>query len=147
MSNVKFDKFAQEANEFINELSEELGHPESQEQTLIILRSVMHTIRDRITIAESFNVLAQLPVMLKGIYVENWKYHEKPNKIRSLEEFKNDIKSRQEKYGETRFDWNLSTEEIVSRVMGKLRKYLDEGQVRHIEDQLPAEVKPLLHEI
>lgn len=146
MSNVKFDKFAQEANEFINELATELGHPENQEQTLIVLRSVLHSIRDRITIGESFDLLSQLPILLKGIYVEGWKYHEKPNTIRSLEEFKNDIKARQEKYGERQFDWDLSTEEIVSKTINKLRRYLDEGQIRHIEDQLPAEVKPLLHE-
>lgn len=146
MSKVKFDKFAQEANEFINELSAELGHEDNQEQTLIVLRSVLHAIRDRITIGESFNVLAQLPLILKGIYVEDWKYHDKPNKIRDLEGFKNDIKSRQEKYGETQFDWEMSTEEIVSKTIGKLRRYLDKGQLRHIEDQLPAEIKPLVHE-
>lgn len=146
MSNVKFDKFAQEANEFINELATELGHPDNQEQTLIVLRSVLHSIRDRITIGESFDLLSQLPIMLKGIYVEGWKYHEKPNTIRSLEEFKNDIKARQEKYGERQFDWDLSTEEIVSKTINKLRRYLTEGQIKHIEGQLPAEVKPLLHE-
>lgn len=144
MSNVKFDKYVQEANEFINELSEELGHPESQEQTVMALRAVLHTIRDRITIAESFDLMSQLPMVLKALYVEQWKYHDKPKEFTSVEEFKNEVKERQNKYGESRYDWELSTEEIISRVINKLRKYIDEGQLKHIEEQMPAEIKPLL---
>lgn len=144
MSTVKFDKFAQEANEFINELSEELGHPESKEQVLIAFRAVLHSIRDRITIGESLDVISQLPMMLKALYVEQWKYQEKPNKFDSIEEFKNNVKKRQEKYGEKQFDWSLSTEDIIARIIGKLGKYLDEGQLKHIEKQMPQEIKTLI---
>lgn len=145
MSTVKFDKFAQEGNQFIHELSDELGHPEDQQQVLIALRAVLHSIRDRITISESFDVISQLPMMLKALYVEQWKYQEKPNKFDSIEDFKNDIKTRQEKYGETRFDWSLSTEDIIGRIIGKLGKYLDKGQLKHIEEQMPQEIKSLIH--
>jgi uncharacterized protein (DUF2267 family) len=47
-TNLSFDKFAQEAHEYINELARELEHPEEKERVLIIWRAVMHTIRDRI---------------------------------------------------------------------------------------------------
>lgn len=144
MSHINFNKFAEEANGFINELAEELGHPENQEQTLIVLRAVLHTLRDRITISESFDVISQLPMILKGIYVEQWKYHEKPEKFSTIEEFKNEVKERQHLYGETRFNWDMPTEEIIAKTFNKLRKYLDEGQLRHIEDQMPAELKPLI---
>ena len=144
MSTVKFDKFAQEGNEFINELSDELGHPEDQQQVLTALRAVLHSLRDRITISESFDVISQLPMMLKALYVEQWKYQEKPNKFDSVEEFKNDVKERQKKYGEDQFDWGISTEDIIVRTIGKLGKYIDKGQMKHIEEQLPKELKSLI---
>lgn len=144
MSTVKFDKFAQEGNQFINELSDELGHSQDQQQVLTALRAVLHSLRDRITISESFDVISQLPMMLKALYVEQWKYQEKPNKFDSIEEFKNDVKERQKKYGEDQFDWGLSTEDIIARTIGKLGKYLDEGQMKHIEEQLPKELKSLI---
>ena len=52
---LPFDKYAQEAQAFLNKLSEDLGHKEEKQRTLIILRAVLHTVRDRITIAESFD--------------------------------------------------------------------------------------------
>lgn len=85
---LNFNKYAQEGNEFLKELAVELGHPEEINRTAIILRSVLHLFRDRITISESFDFLSQLPMFLKGIYVENWKYSEKPLRIKNLTEFK-----------------------------------------------------------
>ncbi len=55
----------------MNYLATELGHPEEKERVLKIWRAVMHTIRDRIHLGESFQVIAALPMILKGIYVED----------------------------------------------------------------------------
>ena len=84
---INFDKFAQEGNLFLKELAQQLGHPQEHARTGIILRAVLHTLRERITISESFNMLAQLPMFLKGIYVDNWKYSEKPVRINTKGEF------------------------------------------------------------
>lgn len=140
---LSFDQYAQEANAFMNELSGQLGHPESKEQTAIILRSVLHVLRDRISISESLDVLAQLPMFLKAIYVDQWKFRERPKKWSSINEFKEEIKEEQSKFGETDFDWPESTDKIAQMVFNSLRKYLTEGQVAHIEDNMPLELKPL----
>lgn len=139
---VNFEKFAQEANEFLNELARELGHAGDKEQTLIILRAVLHSLRDRISIAQSLNLTSSLPTIIRGIYFEHWKYKE-PDKYKSLEEFKNAVKTEQRKHGETRFDWPQSTEEIAAGVFNSLRKYLSEGQIEHIKGELPLEIREL----
>lgn len=143
---LNFDKFAQEGNAFINELSEKLGHPDDRAKTAIVLRSVLHSLRDRITIPQSLNLLNQLPMFLKAVYVENWKYHDKPAKVRSVEEFKDLVKSWQENYGETRFDWPESTEEIISMVFNCLGKYVSEGEVHKILNELPEEIRTMFGE-
>ncbi len=140
---INFDKFAQEGNLFLKELSQQLGHPDEQARTGIILRAVLHTLRERITIGESFNLLAQLPMFLKAIYVDNWKYKEKPKRISTKEEFFKEVEKHQDQYGEQQFNWEKSTEEIAGIVVRELGKYVSKGEFEDITAQLPNELKDI----
>lgn len=144
-SDLNFDKFAHEAYNYINELADELGHPEELNRVLIIWRSVMHTVRDRIHLGEAFQIIAPLPMIFKGIYVEGWKYNEKPPlNYNGIEEMKEEVKRRQALNGEEDFPWFLSTEKIILITLNSLCKFLSEGQLRQIADQLPLEIKEYL---
>lgn len=144
-SNLSFDKFAKEAYDYVNELARDLEHPEEKERVLIIWRAVMHTIRDRIHLGESFQVIHPLPMIFKGIYVENWKYSEKPPKdFSSIEEMKTEVEQIQKQYGEEDFPWKRSTEEIIVITLNSLGRFMSEDQLQHIKDQLPKEVKELV---
>lgn len=139
-----FDKHVKEINTYLKELSFELGHENDTEQTVRLLRAVLHTIRDRITIPESIDLLAQLPMMLKAIYVEQWSCHEKPPlSFDDIEGFTEAVKNKQAQFGERKFDWNESTEELAMIVISSLRKYITDGQAIHVMDQMPKEVKEL----
>jgi uncharacterized protein (DUF2267 family) len=143
---LNFDKFAQEGNAFMNNLCDKLGHPEDRSTGSIVLRSVLHCLRDRITIPQSFHLIAQLPMFLKAVYVENWKYHEKPEKVRTLDDFKDMVKLEQMKYGESRFEWPESTEEIIATVFNCLGKYISDGEAEKIMNELPEEIRELFAE-
>lgn len=139
-----FDKHVIEANEFVKNLSIELGHPDDQTQTIRLLRAVLHTVRDRITISESLDLLAQLPMMLKALYVEQWKYHEKPPlDYDDMAGLKEAVKREQEHMGEQKFDWPESTEDLIKIVLSSLRKYLTDGQAIHVMEQMPKEIKAI----
>ncbi len=140
---LNFDKYAQEGNQFINTLAEELGHPEETARSGIVLRAVLHTLRERITISESLHFLSQLPMFLKGIYVDNWKFREKPLDITTIEEFTSEVEKHQAQYGEQEFSWNRSTEEIVQIVLKTLNIYVSKGESEDIIAQLPAGLKEL----
>lgn len=139
-----FDKHVQEANEFVKELSNNLGHPEEQTQTIRLLRAVLHTVRDRIQVGESLDLISQLPMMLKALYVEQWKYHEKPPlNYDDMAGMAEAVKKEQERMGEQSFDWQESTEDLVKTVLSSLRKYISDGQAIHVMDQMPKEVKAI----
>ena len=105
----------------------------------------MHSIRDRIHLGESFQILAPLPMIFKGIYVEDWKYSEKPPKnFDTIEEMKEEVKATQAQYGEEDFPWKKSTEEIISITIDSLKQFLQEGQIKDLRDQMPKEVKELV---
>lgn len=135
------NKFAQEGFTFVNELSTELGHPGENEASSRLLRSVLHVMRDRITMSENLDVIAQLPMFLKAIYVEQWKYREKPLKFDTMEEFCNLVKEHQSRMGEREFNWDESTDVLVLRTFRALRKYLTQGAAGHVLDQMPKEIK------
>lgn len=140
---INFDKYAEEGKLFVNNLAEELGHPEEISRTGIVLRAVMHSLRERITISESLHFLSQLPMFLKAIYVDQWKYREKPLDLNTVEDFKEEVKQHQMQYGEQEFSWSKSTEEIIRIVFAELNTYVTEGEFEDIIAQMPKDLKGL----
>lgn len=138
-----FDQYAQEGKAFLRELAANLGHPEDEQTTARILRAVLHTFRDRITISENLDVLAQLPMFLKSVYVEQWKYRETPLKLRTLEDFKDAVKAEQARLGEQQFQWKEPTEEIIKTTFLSLKKFLTEGEAADVLSQMPKEIQEL----
>lgn len=140
---LNFQKYAQEGQSFVNDLAAELGHPEEVARTGIVLRAVLHTLRERITISESFHLLSQLPMFLKAIYVDQWKFSEKPLDIKTKEEFIAEVERHQHQYGEMEFSWNKSTEEIIRIVLSSLGKHISEGEYEDIIAQMPENIKEI----
>ncbi len=142
---INFNKFAQEGNEYLVDLAAELGHPEEAGRVGIVFRAVLHTLRDRLTIPESFHLLAQLPMFLKAVYVEDWKYRKQPIDISEREDFKDEVKHRQKQFGEQQFNWGKSTDEIIRIVVGSLLDYVSPEEFDDIIGQMPPEIKELLN--
>lgn len=85
---MNFDRHVASAAAFLDEIAEELGLPDDRERAGRILRVVCHTLRDRLTPTESFGVLSQLPLFVKGLYVEGWPMRSTPDrKIRTPGDF------------------------------------------------------------
>ena len=144
MNNPDFEKHVQGANEYLKTLAADLGHPEEKSRVFIIWRAVMHAIRERIQLGESLDLISQFPMLLKGYYVDNWKYSEKPSlSFDTIEGMKDQVKKYQDRYGEQQFNWSKSTEEIIAITLKSLERFLSEGQMEHIKGQMPQAVEPL----
>ncbi|MDT0651445.1 DUF2267 domain-containing protein [Autumnicola edwardsiae] len=142
---LNFETFSQDAHEYMNYLAQELGHPQEKSRVLKIWRAVMHTLRDRIHLGESLQLIDPLNAILKGIYVENWKFSEKPPlEYDTLEEMKDEVKKLQKFYGEDDFPWKKPTEEIILITLNSLQKFMDKSQLEHIRGQMPKEIKTFL---
>lgn len=144
---LNFEKYAHEGNSFIKELAGNLGHPEETARTGIILRAVLHALRGKLSIGESLDLVSQLPMFLKGIYVDNWEYSDKPSDIKTIEEFKDEVKRLQDFYGEQQFNWEMSTEDIIRTVLSSLGKYISGGEIEDIVTQMPRGLKKLFSEL
>jgi uncharacterized protein (DUF2267 family) len=143
---INFEKFAAEGNEFINQLSRNLGHEEEKGRVGILLRSVLHELRNCLTMAQSLNFISQLPMFLKAIYVEQWKFSKKPHRIKTLNDFAKRVEEEQWRLGEREFEWNQPTIDLVKTVLNTLHVYVSHGQIEDMLAELPEELKVLFPE-
>ena len=59
-----------------------------------VLRSVLHQLRDRLTLEEGVDLGAQLPLIVRGLYYDGWRPHRVPRKLtkeKFLDELSKDI--------------------------------------------------------
>ena len=67
-----FEKHLQEASRFIKNLAMQLGTPDDTDHAVRVLRSVFRALRRRIIPDESLHIVSQLPLVLKGMYVNHY---------------------------------------------------------------------------
>lgn len=142
---INFDKYAQEGNTYLNKLSSDLGHSDEKDRVATLVKSVLHALRDRITMASSLHFISQLPAFLKAVYVENWKYQEDVERLKTKEEFLGKVEENQQQFGEQDFDWNQSTEDLTGTVLASLSQYVTEGEMEDVMSQLPEDIREYFH--
>ncbi len=75
-----FDGTMQKTEIWLNELMAELEWEGKPEKTYFALRTVLHALRDRLTVEEAVQLGAQLPMLVRGFYYEGWTLKGKPHK-------------------------------------------------------------------
>ena len=71
--NHYFNPYAEKGNEFLDVLSDHLLVGDDVHRAVRILRSVLHALRDNLPVEVSLQFMAQLPMVVKALYVEGWK--------------------------------------------------------------------------
>ncbi len=99
---LDFEKHAAIANQFVRLVSEELQV--SRDMAGKIIRAVFHALRNRISHEESFELMAQLPMALKGVYADGWKFSKDYLHINEVNDFIDEIK--QEDGGLSGYDFS-----------------------------------------
>jgi uncharacterized protein (DUF2267 family) len=137
-----FEKHLSRVNEFMNVLAANLGI-EDKDSVYRILRSVLHTIRDTISLQESLQLMAQLPMFLKGVYAEKWQVKSRKTRVKHVNDFIEKVKQR---HGETfLYDFGSSdgAERACRIVFRTLSDFISEGEIKDIRAGLPKDIKVL----
>ena len=140
----QFTQFAIEADKFVKQLAVDLGHEEDPDKARRILKSVLHTLRDRISIQESFQMMAQLPILLKGLYVENWKYSERPLNYRTKQSMFEALKANEHLTQADDFPNQEYAIYAVNSVLKNLSQYVSAGEMEDVLAQFPSEIRSIL---
>ena len=139
---MNFEKYAIEANKFLKELAIELKNADDTDHAYRVLRTVFHTLREILTPEESMHMTAQLPMLLKAVYMEGWNLQQK-KKLRSMEEFLECVRSTNKQSAGRDFGDDATAKEKVRAVLNVLQRHITTGEIIHIMDQFPGELVEL----
>ncbi|HUS98524.1 MAG TPA: DUF2267 domain-containing protein [Hyphomicrobiaceae bacterium] len=125
----------QTLQEWLKELRDK-GELADEAAAYSVLRSVLHQLRDRLTLEEAVDLGAQLPLIVRGVYFERWRPHRVPQKIRSKQKFLDELTEELLPYSYP-VDW------AVSHVFELLARHCDPGEISDVIGQMPAGIKEL----
>jgi uncharacterized protein (DUF2267 family) len=81
-----FDRTTLETNQWLRIVMAELNTA-SRHQAYVALRASLHALRDRIGPDLAVHFAAQLPILLRGVFYEEWYPAETPTRERRLDDF------------------------------------------------------------
>lgn len=130
-----FTQAANQAQQWVNDLSDDLGWNERRAHRL--LRCVLHALRDWLTEAEMADLAAQLPELVRGIYFEGWKPSDTPVRDRRKEAFVDRI--RQDMANDPPGD----PDRAIAAVFRLLDRHLDQGEIVQVKASMKKALRQL----
>jgi uncharacterized protein (DUF2267 family) len=131
------DRTVEETHIWINDVADGFGTDDKQ-LAYRILRAFLHAVRDRITVEESAQLAAQLPLLVRGIYYEGWRPSATPQTYHDRETFLRRIAD------EARLDGLTEASYATDAAMTTLRRRVAEGEIDDVLAIMPAELRELL---
>ena len=124
-----FDRTLQTTNIWLNEIMERIG-PDRQ-VAWKVLSTVLHKLRDRLPIELAAHLGAQLPLLVRGVYYDQFEPAKLPTDCRTPEAFKAEVA---EWLSDIR---PVDPDEAIAAVFEVLNRHLSEGQVAKVRSALP----------
>lgn len=131
-----FDRTVQETNVWLKELGEEL-HWDDRKEVYHAFRTVLHLLRDRLPDTETADLLAQFPILVKGIAMDGWQARE-PLKIRHREEFLEQVAEAMQEVKPV-----VDPERVTRAVFTLLAERVSEGEMEDVRRAFPEELRGL----
>jgi uncharacterized protein (DUF2267 family) len=125
-------------NRVLREIEEAYGWPkERRNQSYAALRAVLHAVRDRLTVEETAQLGAQLPMLVRGIFYAEWDPSKVPMK-QNREDFMQRIREQ--------FPYQIegSIEQLERTVLQALRRYITDGEWDDIKSAMPKDLAAAL---
>jgi len=130
-----FDKTLQTTNIWLNEITAELGL--DRRLAWHVLGAVLRALRDRLPVDEAAHLGAQLPLLVRGLYYDQWHPAATPQKIRDRDEFIARVGTGLKGIRP------LDAEDTTRTVFQVLSRHLDAGEITKVEGTLPHEIRTM----
>jgi uncharacterized protein (DUF2267 family) len=132
-----FDGTIQKSHVWLNDVMSELDWDDRPQRAYLALRTVLHALRDRLTVDEAVQLGAQLPMLIRGLYYEGWTLKGKPHKERHQEEFLDHITKAFKE------DAVIDPREVVRVIFRVLVRHTSPGEIEDVKHVLPKPLKEL----
>jgi uncharacterized protein (DUF2267 family) len=136
---LDFEKFAMKGNEFLHKLEINLGTTD-RAHAARILRSTFRALRNHITFEESLQLIAQLPIAIKAIYVDGWTIRQH-QKIKNIDDFVIEIIQEEGDVALLDFENKEDVVKSVRAVIDTMKLYVSEDEMNQALTTLPKKVQ------
>jgi uncharacterized protein (DUF2267 family) len=130
-----FDKTLQVTHTWLDEIMAELGP--DRRVAYHALQAVLHALRDRLPLGLAAHLGAQLPLLVRGTYYENWHPQPGTTRERSQEEFLERVGAGLQG---TR---PVNAGQATRVVFATIGRHVTEGQVEKVRRSLPKDIRGL----
>jgi uncharacterized protein (DUF2267 family) len=130
-----FDKTLHTTNIWLKEIMDELG-PDRQ-VAWHVLGAVLHTLRDRMPVQLAVHLGAQLPLLVRGLYYDQWRASEVPLKIRNVDEFLEHVSKELQQIRP------VNVQDAVRVVLHVLDHHVNPDQVAKVREALPEPIRAI----
>ncbi len=131
-----FETTLQKTNLWIKQISDAL-HWDDHQKAYHGLRAVLHALRDRLPVPEAAHFGAQLPMLIRGFYYDEWKPASKPLKVKTAQEFYDVVKAN------FAADRNVNPMRLTQAVMQVLASNLSPGELEKLRAIFPPHLREI----
>lgn len=143
---LNFNQYATEGNAFLKDYAKEMNMPNDRNKAGRVFTSIMHALRDIIPTEESLQLISQLPMFLKAIYVNGWSIKKEKPKVKNMAEFLDLVRAHDWPAAINDFEYSDEVaEQYVDTTFIYLRKYISLGEMEDIRDSLPKNLKSMIY--
>lgn len=140
-----FDQYTAEGNTFLNDYAKQMSMENDRDRAGRIITSILYALRDIISPAESMQLIAQLPMFIKAIYVNGWTIGKKRARVKNLKDFIQLIKKHAGTSATNDFGYDDDkTGDYIHTTFLFLKKYVSQGELEDIRDVLPKDLKHII---
>jgi len=130
-----FDKTLQTTHIWLGEIMEQLG-PDRQ-VAWKVLSTVLHKLRDRLPVELSAHLGSQLPLLVRGVYYDQYDPGNQPSDCNTPGEFTAEVA---EWLSDIR---PVDPDEAIRAVFATLTRHISEGQITKVRNALPKGIRML----
>lgn len=134
--NISLDKYVEETDRWIDEVAVHMRAGDRRDWAWNALRGVMHAIRDRLSAEEVFHLSAQLPMLIRGLFLEGYRIGKKPEKYH-VDELMDRIEL------DLGPGADIAPDAAFKAVLLVLYDHVSEGELNDIYGSMPKDIRKL----
>jgi uncharacterized protein (DUF2267 family) len=131
-----FDKTEQKTMHWVSEVAHNMGSTDLK-RSYMVLRGVLHAMRDRLPPNEAVQFGAQLPMLVRGFYYEGWHPQDKPKGYHHKDAFLEQVR------GEVPVLDDVQLECAVTSVFETLEHEIPGGELKQVRHALPSDLQEM----
>jgi uncharacterized protein (DUF2267 family) len=128
-----FDRTLQTTNIWLKEICEEIGP--DRHTAWKVLSVVLHKLRDRLPVDVAAHLGAELPLLVRGVYYDQFKPAAQPSECRDMDEFVTHV---QHWLADAR---PVDAKDACAAVFAVLSRHVPRSQIAKVKDALPHSIR------